>query len=154
MRRARARSLGCFSASPDRPEQLRHAAGDRRRRVDPGDRPGRQPLQALEQQRIMRAGEHDRVGAPPAARDEAGRDLGRDGGVLDRLRPQRRLGEARRAWREPTSVTSQPWPKSRISLRVYSRATVASVPSTETSLVFEAAQAGLIAGTVPTNGTE
>ena len=56
--------------------------------------------------------------------------------------------------REPTSVTSQPWPKSRISARVYSRATVASVPSTETSVICEAAQAGLIAGTVPTKGSE
>ena len=41
-----------------------------------------------------------------------------------------------------------------MSARVYSRATVASVPSTETRRVTEAAQAGLIAGTVPTNGTE
>ena len=36
---------------------------------------------------------------------------------------------------------------------VYSRLTVPLVPSTETRLVFELAQAGLIAGTVPTNGT-
>ena len=39
-----------------------------------------------------------------------------------------------------------------MSARVYSRATVASVPSTETRLLIEPAQAGLIAGTVPTNG--
>src|SRR6266700_2363722 len=58
---------------------------------------------------------------------------------------------ARRA--EPTRVTSQPAANSRISARVYSRLTVASVPSTDTRLVREAAQAGLIAGTVPTNGT-
>jgi hypothetical protein len=36
---------------------------------------------------------------------------------------------------------------------VYSRFTVPLVPSTETRLVIERAQAGLIAGTVPTNGT-
>src|ERR1700731_4528029 len=41
-----------------------------------------------------------------------------------------------------------------MSARVYSCATVASVPSTETRLVTDAAQAGLIAGTVPTNGSE
>ncbi len=41
-----------------------------------------------------------------------------------------------------------------MSARVYSRATVASVPSTETRFVIDAAQAGLIAGTVPTNGSE
>ena len=54
---------------------------------------------------------------------------------------------------EPTSVTGSPGRKSRMSARVYSRATVASVPSTETRRVSEPAQAGLIAGTVPTNGT-
>ena len=54
---------------------------------------------------------------------------------------------------EPTSVTSQPCAKSWISRLVYSRLTVPLVPSTDTRLVFEAAQAGLIAGTVPTNGT-
>ena len=89
----------------------------------------------------------------PAALDEARRDLGGDRRVVDRLAAQRRLGESRRAAREPTSVTSQPWAKSRIRARVYSRCTVASVPSTDTSLLCEAAQAGLIAGTVPTNGT-
>ena len=54
---------------------------------------------------------------------------------------------------EPTSVTSQPCAKSWISFLVYSRFTVPLVPSTETRLVFELAQAGLIAGTVPTKGT-
>ena len=54
---------------------------------------------------------------------------------------------------EPTSVTSQPCAKSRISARVYSRCTVPLVPSTETRLVLDLAQAGLMAGTVPTNGT-
>ena len=32
----------------------------------------------------MRAGEHDRVGAPPVRVDEAGGDLGLDRGVGDR----------------------------------------------------------------------
>ena len=50
-------------------------------------------------------------------------------------------------------MTAQPSAKSRISARVYSRFTVASVPSTDTSWLRDAAQAGLIAGTVPTNGT-
>jgi hypothetical protein len=40
-----------------------------------------------------------------------------------------------------------------MSARVYSRLTVACVPSTATRLVRETAQVGLIAGTVPTNGT-
>ena len=36
---------------------------------------------------------------------------------------------------------------------MYSRLTVPLVPSTDTRLVFERAQAGLMAGTVPTKGT-
>ena len=54
---------------------------------------GASRVSAVEQQRIMRAGEHDRVGAPAAVVDEAGRDLGRDGGVVDRARRAARLGE-------------------------------------------------------------
>src|SRR5207237_156967 len=54
---------------------------------------------------------------------------------------------------DPTRVSSQPAANSRISARVYSRCTVASVPSTETRLVRDAAHAGLIAGTVPTKGS-
>ena len=53
---------------------------------------------------------------------------------------------------DPTSVTSQPCAKSWIRRLVYSRLTVPLVPSTDTRLVFELAQAGLMAGTVPTNG--
>src|SRR4029079_19208036 len=54
---------------------------------------------------------------------------------------------------DPTSVTLQPCAKSSIRRLVYSRLTVPLVPSTDTRLVLELAQAGLIAGTVPTNGT-
>ena len=54
---------------------------------------------------------------------------------------------------EPTRCTSQPDANSRISARVYSRPTVAWVPSTVTRFVTDCAHAGLIAGTVPTNGT-
>ena len=48
---------------------------------------------------------------------------------------------------------SAPLAKSRISALVYSRAIVACVPSTETRLLTESAQAGLMAGTVPMKGT-
>ena len=51
-------------------------------------------------------------------------------------------------------MTSQAPANSRISALVYSRLTVACVPSTATRLLRDCAQAGLIAGTVPTNGTE
>ncbi len=64
-----------------RAEQLRRAPRDRRGGVDPLDRPGREPGQAFQQQRIMRAGQHDGVGAgrvAGAVADEAGRELGRD----------------------------------------------------------------------------
>ena len=45
-------------------DEIRGAARNRRRRIDPIDRPGCEPHQAIEQQRIMRAGEHHDVGAP------------------------------------------------------------------------------------------
>ena len=73
-------------------------------------------------------------------------------GVVDRLAAQLGFGERgepRRADQRDVAA----WPKSRISAWVYSRVTVASVPSTDTRFVCEAAQAGLIAGTVPTKGT-
>ena len=91
--------------------------------------------------------------APHPVGDEAGRDLGGD--RLRRTRA-RRAGGARQAWRAGASRPGSPRSRRQIrgsALRVYSRFTVASVPSTETSLVAEAAQAGLIAGTVPTKGT-
>ena len=44
----------------------------------------------------MRAGEHDRVGARGAVLDEAGRDLGADRLVVDRLARERRFGERRK----------------------------------------------------------
>ena len=108
----------------------------------------------LQQQRIVRAGEHDRVGAAAVALDEAGRDLGRD---RRRRRPaaplQLRLGTAgeprasrpaspRSRWRSRGSargcIRAAPSPRCRAPTRACSR---------------DAAQAGLIAGTVPTNGT-
>ena len=82
----------------------------------------------------MRAGKHDGVGARGPVIDEAGRDLVRDRGVGDRLAASALSANAA-SCAEPTSVTSQPWPKLRISAWVYSRATVASVPSTETRLL-------------------
>ena len=82
----------------------------------------------------MRAGEHDRVGAPAVPRR---RSRARSRRRCRRRRPAGRAARPprwRRGCAEPTRVTSQPWPKSRISARVYSRLTVASVPSTDTSL--------------------
>ncbi len=100
----------------------------------------------------MGAGEHDGVGAPAVPLDEAWRDLAGDVGIVDRFFVQRGL---RDRWELPGADQghSQPWPKSRIRARVYSRLTVASVPSTDTSLDLDAPQAGLMAGTVPTKGT-
>src|SRR5262249_2700168 len=132
-----------------RPAQIGDPARDRGRGIDEGHRPGREPLQAVEQQRIVRAGEHDGVGAPPISIDKTGRDLLRDQIVGDGRATELGLCEAR----EPRRLPSLPLAKSRISARVYSRPTVASVPRTATRLVREPAQAGLIAGTVPTNGT-
>ena len=84
--------------------------------------------------------------------DEAGGDFGRDilvAHVVAAERGFRQRGEFGRADQRHFAafrkILDQAW--------VYSRFTVPLVPSTETRLVFEVAQAGLIAGTVPTNGT-
>ena len=54
-------------------QQIGDAAGNGRRRIEPIDRPGRVRLEALGQQRIMRAGQHHGVGAPAVGVDEAAR---------------------------------------------------------------------------------
>jgi hypothetical protein len=99
----------------------------------------------------MGAGEHDGVG-PRRVLDEAGASSAAIAASSTGL-PRSSVSASVASRAEPTSVTSQPAANSRIRARVYSRCTVASVPSTDTRLVRDAAQAGLIAGTVPTNGT-
>ena len=64
--------------------QVRDAARNRRCRVEPGDRPACICTEALEQKRIVRAGEHDRVGAPAVSVDEAARYFAGNCGVGDR----------------------------------------------------------------------
>jgi len=51
------------------------SARDRRSRIDPLYGPGRQPFELLDQQRIMRAGQHDAIRAAFAVSDEGRRDL-------------------------------------------------------------------------------
>ena len=135
------------------PDQFDHAARDRGRRIDPAHRPWREALEAVAAaaDNACRRARWCRC-APRRPR----RNRARSRRGSPRRRPARRratLRRARRARPDPTSVRSQPSPKLRISAWVYSRATVASVPSTETSFDCEAAQAGLIAGTVPTKGS-
>ena len=137
-------------------EQIRHPPRDRGRRIDPVDRPWREPDEPVHQQRIMGAGQHDGVGARRivfAVADKARREFGRDIAASLTSPPLNAASASEARSAEPTSVTSQPCAKSRISALVYSRLTVPLVPSTETRLVFDRAQAGLIAGTVPTKGT-
>ena len=64
-------------------DEVGHPPGNCGRRINPVDRPWGEALQPVQQQRIMGAGEHDRVGAPTAGRHEAGRDFLRDGVVID-----------------------------------------------------------------------
>ena len=73
--------------------QVGDAARDRRRRIEPFDRPGRHGAEAVDQQRIMRAGEHHGVGAAAVRIDEAGGDLGLDGGIDDGRAGELGLGE-------------------------------------------------------------
>src|SRR5262249_61681936 len=77
------------------PAQIGDPPRDRRRGIDEGHRPRREPLQAVEQQRIVRAREHDGIGGPPAGIDEARRDLLRDQIVGDGRATQLVLREAR-----------------------------------------------------------
>ena len=50
--------------------EIDHAPGDRRRRVDKVDRPRRKPPQPVDDQRIVGAGEHHRVGAGRASQKQ------------------------------------------------------------------------------------
>ena len=111
---------------PGDPSRSDNAPGDRRRRIDPVDRPWREPDQPIQQQRVMRAGQHDGVGAGGvlAVADEAGREFGGISRVADRRCRSERASASEARSAEPTSVTSQPWARSRISAWVYSRFTV------------------------------
>src|SRR6202451_79581 len=65
-----------------RTQQIGDPPRDGRRRIDEIDRPWRELAQAVDQQRIVRAGKHDRIGAV-AVIDEGRRDLFANGGVID-----------------------------------------------------------------------
>ena len=115
---------------------------------------GASAAKLLGQQRKMRAGEHDLVGAPPVALDEAGRDLARDLGVVDRLAAQPRARRARRAAREPTSVDLAVAGEVADQRRGCSRARPCPAsPAPRSAASARRRAAGLIAGTVPTNGS-
>ena len=109
--------------------------------------------EALEQQRIMRAGEHDGVGAPAVRVDEAAGDLGLDGRVGDRLRRQLGFGEAgepRRADQRDVAAGGE-FADQRAG--IFARRRWPACRARRRACVTDCAQAGLIAGTVPTNGT-
>ncbi len=74
-------------------QDLHHAPRDGGSRVDPLHRPGCQLLQALHQQRIMRAGQHDVIRASPILFHETGRDLGRNRLIRHGFPTQCTLGE-------------------------------------------------------------
>ena len=76
---------GMIRLGAGRRKQVRNPPRDRGRRIDPVDRPGRKPHQPVQQQRIMRAGQHDGIGArrSPSPPRQAGRQLGGD--FRDRL---------------------------------------------------------------------
>ena len=136
-----------------RPEQVGHAPGDGGRGIDPVDRPRREPCQPVEQQRIVGAGQHDGVGAAVPSPTKQGASSAAISASRTSL--PLRSDSAKRGELAPSQPASprSPARNRRSGAWVYSRLTVPLVPSTETRLVFELAQAGLIAGTVPTNGT-
>src|SRR6516164_438477 len=69
-------------------QQFGDTAGNRQGRVEPVDRPGRDSLEACDEQRVVRAGEHYGVCAPPLGVDEATSDF-----FLDSIVTDRRAGE-------------------------------------------------------------
>ena len=132
-------------------EHIGDAARDGGSGVEPDDGPGRQRIQLVEQQRIMGTAQHDDIGSRSRLLYKARRDLAGDRVVLD----NRATGAQFRQFRErgrTNEVKSRSSPELSINLRVYSRATVPGVASTETSPLFVREAAGLMAGTVPTNG--
>ena len=100
----------------------------------------------------MRAGEHDDVGAPAVPLDEARRDLGAHRLLVDEAAAHVGLGQRARfvaADQPHVALVAH----SAGSGRAYSaRFTVPGVASTETRPERVRSAAGLIAGTVPTNG--
>ena len=137
------------SGRPDRPRGARSRAPDR------SSAPARAPAA-----RSGRAAADSACRRARSCRCALRRPATKHGAISARIvvvgrpaRPQSAASASAASRAEPTRVRSQPWPKLRIRAWVYSRATVASVPSTETRFDCDAAQAGLIAGTVPTNGT-
>ena len=94
------RGGGGGSPGRARAHQVRDTPCNRRRRIEPGHRPRRTGAEAFEQQRIMRAGQHDRVGAPAVFLDETAGDFCCDRPVGDRCAGKFGLGisgEPRRA---------------------------------------------------------
>ena len=101
----------------------------------------------------MRAGEHDRVGTTRIGFDKAARNLRFDGGIVHNLARQMRL-----------SICGEPGRADQVNVATFGKfadqracvfaANSCLVPSTLTCLLDDCAQAGLMAGTVPTNGTE
>src|SRR6478736_9717815 len=78
------------------PEHSRNAAGNRGRGVDPVHWPWRQPSESIDQQWIMRAGQHDGVGARRivlALPNKTWREFGRYPEVVDLDAAQCRLGQ-------------------------------------------------------------
>ncbi len=77
------------------PVKIDNPARDGGRGIDEGDGPGRELAERLQQKRVMRAGQHDRVGAEAIAFPEAGHDLVGDIGFVDRLAAQEFLRQHR-----------------------------------------------------------
>ena len=92
----RGRRRGAAGAGSRRARAARRACGrspapDRRRSTGQGA----SRSSDVDQQRIVRAGEHDAIGAPAVLLDEAGRHLGGDFGLVDRLSAHRGFGDRR-----------------------------------------------------------
>src|SRR5271157_499235 len=74
-----------LSSAAGAPEKRVEPPGDCRRRIDIGDRPWREPLELVDEQRKMGAGEHDVIRSPSMLLDEAWRNFMSDFTIVDRL---------------------------------------------------------------------
>lgn len=127
--------------------------GDRFRRIEPVNRPWRKTAKHIGKERIVRAGQHDNVGPVTILLNEAGGDLFHDQRLVDLFAANMGFRYCRKLI--GTNETNMALGGERLNeIARISTPDGTGVASTETSPDDVLSAAGLIAGTVPTNGTE
>lgn len=134
-------------------QQRDSTPGDRFRRVEPVNRPWRQTAKYIRKERIVRAGQNDNVGAAAILLNKARGNLVHNQRLIDLLATNMRFRYRRKLI--GTDETNMALGRERLNeITRISTPDSTGVASTETSPDDVLSAAGLIAGTVPTNGTE